>query len=41
VTLEVMAKANPRPLTPEMRRLGEQREHDIKFPMTVDFRRRP
>jgi N-acyl-D-amino-acid deacylase len=34
VTLEVMGEGESNgPLTPEMRRLGEQREHDIKFPM--------
>ena len=34
VTLEVMGEGDSTgPLTPQMRRLGEQREHDIKFPM--------
>ena len=34
VTLEVMGEGDSAgPLTPQMRRLGEQREHDIKFPM--------
>lgn len=34
VTLEVMGEGDSNgPLNPEMRRLGEQREQDIKFPM--------
>jgi N-acyl-D-amino-acid deacylase len=34
VTLEVMGEGNSiGPLTPKMQKLGEQREHDIKFPM--------
>jgi N-acyl-D-amino-acid deacylase len=34
VTLEVMGEGDSvGPLTPQMRKLGEQREHDIKFPM--------
>lgn len=34
VTLEVMGEGGSiGPLTPRMRRLGEQREHDIKYPM--------
>ena len=34
VTLEVIGEDSPGPLTPEMKRLEEQRQGDIKFPIT-------
>jgi N-acyl-D-amino-acid deacylase len=34
VTLEVMGEDSMGPLTPEMQKLGEQRESDIKYPVT-------
>ena len=34
VTLEVMGEDSMGPLTPEMKKLGEQRESDIKYPIT-------
>jgi N-acyl-D-amino-acid deacylase len=34
VTLEVMGEDSMGPLTPEMKKLGEQRQSDIKYPIT-------
>jgi N-acyl-D-amino-acid deacylase len=34
VTLEVMGEDSMGPLTPEMKKLGEERESDIKYPIT-------
>ncbi len=34
VTLEVMGEDSMGPLTPEMKKLGEQRQSDIKYPVT-------
>ena len=40
VTLEVMGEDSMGPLTPEMKKLGEQRQGDIKYPDHLDDARR-